>query len=466
MWVARAGTAAPTAAHMQAAISRLSEFWASQSAGQVSSVTLRTAVQFRTVAFDPCDADRAWAYAAGQFGRTEQSYWSGSTASHLVVLAPAAACGPAVGLGTLGDGVGSGGLIWGSIELDRPAEWDQVTFHEFGHNLGLPHSNARVCRAPTTDSSFDAARQAPADPDCVDAEYQDRYDVMGGGHWVTDPVTGARVVSSLRDIAALSVVHKAQLDALPRGSDLLTLTIAGGEAQVVELAPISADSGVRGLELVDALTGEQVYVEYRSGTGRDAQSLYAQWPGAVGTTTFAPGVRVMRGIPNSCTVVACTIGYSTVLQRHTELASHAAWMGPGHSHTTYTGALTVTVLETTPERATVAIDFRDTPLEFTTLPTPAIVGPVHYGSTLSVAGVTADDWMPRANAVRYQWLRDGALSAVRRGRRTCWRRRTSAGASASASPESDRGTRWRRLRRGRRRSRVRPPRASPARTGT
>src|SRR5690606_4177941 len=49
-----------------------------------------------------------------------------------------------------------------------------------------------------------------------------------------------------------------------------------------------------------------------------------------------------------------------------------------------------------------------TPLEFTTLPTPAIVGPVHYGSTLSVAGVTADDWMPRANAVRYQWLRDGS----------------------------------------------------------
>ena len=404
MWVARAGSAAPSAADLQAAISRLSEFWASQSAGQVSSITLRTAVRFRTVSFDPCDPDRAWPYAASQFGRTEQSYWSGSTASHLVVLAPAAACGPAVGLGTLGGGVESGGLIWGSIELDRPAEWDQVVFHEFGHNLGLPHSNARVCRAPTTDSAFDPLRQEPADPDCDDVEYQDRYDVMGGGYWVNDPVTGARVVSSLRDIGALSVVHKAQLDAL--GSGLVRMTIGGGETQVVELAPASADAGIRGLELVDALTGELVHVEYRSGTGRDAQSLYAQWQGAVGTTTFAPGVRVMRSIPTSCSVV-CTIGYSTVLQRHTGTASRAAWMGPGHSQTTYTGALTVTVLETTPERATVAIGFRDTPLEFTTLPTPAIVGATHYGTTLSVAGVTADDWMPRAQGVRYEWLRNG-----------------------------------------------------------
>ncbi|MBD8023761.1 cell wall-binding repeat-containing protein [Microbacterium gallinarum] len=407
MWVARAGSPAPSPANLQAAISRLSEFWASQSAGQVSSVVLRTAVQFRTVTFDPCNADQAWGYAAGQFGRTEQSYWSGSTASHLVVLSPATACGPAVGLGTLGGGVEAGGLMWGSIELDRPAEWDQVLFHEFGHNLGLPHSNARVCLAPTTDSSIDVIRQAPADPDCVDAEYQDRYDVMGGGYWVADGVTGARVVSSLRDITALSVVHKAQLDALPRGSGLLRLTIAGGAEQVVELAPVSADAGIRGLELVDALTGELVHVEYRSGTGRDAQSLYAQWPTAVGTTAFAPGVRVLRSIPTSCTV-ACTIGYSTVLQRHTGVASHAAWMGPGHSQTTYTGALTVTVLDATPDRATVSIGFRDTPLEFTTLPAPTIAGAAHYGSTLSVGGVTADDWMPSASSVRYEWLRDGS----------------------------------------------------------
>ena len=403
VWIAQPGTLVPSTADLQAAVGRLSEFWVSQSAGQISGITVRTSIQFRTVA-DPCAEREAWTYGAAQFGRSEQSYWNGTTASHLVVLAPAAVCGAAIGLGTYGAGVHAGGMIWGTIEVGRPAEWDQVLFHEFGHNVGLPHSNLRVCEPPVVDSPFNDVVSAGSDPDCDDIAYQDRYDVMGGGSWVT--LGGSRVVSTMRDIPALSVTHKAKLDALPRGTDLRTLTIGGGTSQIVELGPASAESGLRGLELVDALTGERVFVEYRSGTGRDARSLYAQWPGVIGTTQFAPGVRVLRSIPDSC-APTCTIGYSTVLQRHAAPGPSVEWLGTGDSQVTYTGAVAVTVLETSPDRAVIEVTFRDTPLEFSALASPTVTGSARWGSTLALAGTAADDWTPSALALRHQWLRGG-----------------------------------------------------------
>lgn len=73
-----------------------------------------------------------------------------------------------VGLGTMG---GEDVWMFGSLQYD-------VAVHEQGHNLGLVHANVRECRV--------GDRQVTWSGDCVEWEYEDRFDVMGNrssGHF-------------------------------------------------------------------------------------------------------------------------------------------------------------------------------------------------------------------------------------------------------------------------------------------
>lgn len=408
----RAGTSSqiPAAGTIDTAISRMSEFWASQSAGQVAAITRPSAIKFQTVSWDVCDEFLTWQNGAVAFGTTHETYWTGSTRRHLVVLVDEGWCGGG-GLGTVGGAIHQGGLIHAQIPVSSPLDWDQVLFHEFGHNITLPHSNLRECTSPIVDSVRNSATRQPADARCNDWEYEDYYDVMGGGLSY-----GGGVVASTRNISALNASQKIKLGALSTADGLTNVTAGPGLVQTFTLQAASAASGTRALQVTDT-NGEKIVVEYRSGSGRDANSLYSQWAGVTGNSQYAPGVRVLRMYADQC-IGNCDYyweGYSLALQRHASGGgyTHAMHFNAGQQITTHTNNVTVRVLATNGTTATVEIGyFRP----YTTVPSAPTIsvaptGTPYVGKTLTANGVTATGWSPAATSVSFQWLRNGAAIA-------------------------------------------------------
>lgn len=184
----------------------------------------------------------------------QKTGWSGGDGQHLVVYFPAySACGGIAGLGTVGSGVGSGGMVWSN-------GWNIVGVlgHELGHNLGLGHSQLLDC-------SVNGVRVTDADPSsCTARPYADTNDIMA---------------VSWNNQGFLNAVH------------LRTLGLLDGTAQVqpttsgqVTLAPLEGGTGTRVLTLTDGAT--HYVVELREPIGLDSwmgQSGLAGW-GSVGVT--------------------------------------------------------------------------------------------------------------------------------------------------------------------------------------
>lgn len=393
--------AAPTGASIDGAISRMSEYWASESAGQVSSITRPSAIKFQTVTWDICNQYTAWTNAAAAFGTAQQTYWASNTRRHLVVIVPDT-CGGG-GLGTIGSAIHTGGMIHAEVTVARPIDWDQVLLHEFGHNITLNHSDARTCTSPIVDSARNTTTGNPANTACNDVEYMDLFDVMGLGYTV---YSGSNVATATtRNITTLNSTHKAQLGALTTSNGLTNVTTSGGYVQTFTLQASSATSGVRALGVTDT-NGEKVYVEYRAGTGRDANAMYKQWTGVMANNAYAPGVRVLRHYGNISDSVR---GSSVALQRHTGTTPARVMQNiAGQQLTTHTSNVTVRVVSMTATTATVEIGYYR---PYTTTPTATIAvtggGTAYVGKTLTVAGATATAWEPDATSLKYQWLRAG-----------------------------------------------------------
>jgi putative cell wall-binding protein len=321
-------------ADVTALVQDLSSYWASQSAGAVASVTMPQKPK-RLSSSAACDPRAAWDAAAEAFGHVDYNwYWSHSPAQHLVVLAPPA-CGAGSGLGSVGSPT-AGGLIWaGYNSIIGP----QTVAHEFGHNVGLRHSNVHGCSGTISEGS--PSGDGTFSDGCVDGEYQDYFDIMGGGLTVCRPAC-----ASNGTLMALNVTHKHVLGSL-NGADLRPVVIPDGvstNSQTFTLNPASASTGLRGLEVTDPRSGEHYFVEYRSGTGIDSDSLYAD--GSV--QDLAPGVRVLRLRDSLSSAVLTAPGPSGT--------SRPLSLSPGRSFTGHSGGLTVTVTAATSTEAKVTVE--------------------------------------------------------------------------------------------------------------
>ena len=278
---------------VDALVASLNTYWASQSIGIISAVKrVGSILHYQSSA--NCDPSGLWKEAAAKFGKTGSSYWSGTTRDHLVVLSPDS-CGGGTGLGTLGSGSGNGGQIWGAMNGHTNL---QVVAHEFGHNIGLDHSNVHACPSATmVEGAWDASSSTFSDG-CRDKPYADYFDLMAGGTGICS-VTGCQYTSAL---PALNATHKKTLGFYPGGS-LVGVALPAGASHLDKtftLQAASATSGVRALEVTDPRSGGHYFAEYRSGTGIDAAALYAAGDEQLG---LGIGLRVLEQRSNRSSAV-------------------------------------------------------------------------------------------------------------------------------------------------------------------
>lgn len=262
-------------ANVAATVAAASEYWSDQSSGLID-FTLAGTVPFYKSKYS-CRTDRGsdalWNEAAKK--AAAKIGYKDAYNSHLVLFFPGAAdtkCGGTIGLGTIGGGVNSGGVIW-SIGTDSAIGKATLT-HELGHNLSLGHANWADCG--TIDATLDV------DSECAVRPYGDVMSVMGYG---LEGKTGGSLSSA---------------SAIRSGiwNDDSYYTAPQGSTASYTLNRVSGNAGKRAVVVQDA-NGVDYFVEFRNWTGRDAQlSDFGCEPYSGGAwydcAPSEPGVRVLR----------------------------------------------------------------------------------------------------------------------------------------------------------------------------
>jgi hypothetical protein len=154
---------AATQASLTTTANATAAYWNAQSG---NTLTIQPDVHAWALIADPgsCDAPAIFNAAMLANGETLPS----SASRHIEIYFPTRSdCGGWAGLGSVG-----GGNIWINGYNDT-----RVVAHEFGHNLGLGHSNTAECMSAGAWVSL----SLPLVPSCTLHEYGDQADVMGSG---------------------------------------------------------------------------------------------------------------------------------------------------------------------------------------------------------------------------------------------------------------------------------------------
>ena len=367
-------------AEVAALLAGLNTFWRSESGGVITSVARVGAIVRNTTT--ACDYNTVWDDAARKFGRTQDSYWDNGRGEHLLVLTGATCV---FGLGSIGNQVHSGGLIWATVDGDV----DLHTFgHEFGHNLGLGHSNVHECT--------DAARvEGTSEQGCDDLEYKDYFDVMSGGFVFCSPCV------TTNHLGALNATHKRTLGFFPAGS-LRTVTTTS----TAVLQPASSSGGLRALAVTDPLTGRVYVVEFRSGTGMDDGAFYSHEEVHGYGLRLGTGVRILTTRTDDGTPTSAAFS-QTVAPGSTE---RLLTLATSQTFTTASKGLSITVTAQS-STATVAVSVAG-PSSVT-----RIQGADRYATAVAIAkaGYTTAPVVYLATGANYPDALSAAPAAVRQG---------------------------------------------------
>ncbi|TFC32003.1 hypothetical protein E3O53_12000 [Cryobacterium sp. TMT2-18-3] len=327
-------TTMPDDASIRALVTEVGAYWKSQTNGQVASITVNpTIMRFDSAQF--CgDVRGLWDEAAVKFGKSTDEYVLSPSSEHLLVFVPNNCPVQAAGTGSIGanwgaTGTGNGGGLWleDNFEYNFP-----ILAHEFGHNLGLWHSNVLHCQD---------SRIAEGSFGCSDQEYGDVYDIMGSSY------------SSEGRIPALNSTYKHLLNVTASGEEQAVGLPSGGSSGEITttLASTGQPSGRRALSITDPQTGSVYSVEFRGGDGFDLDARYATDYGVASRAGIGVRVLTTRG------------AYSWVLQTFDPSIEgfRRMYLKAGERLSTPSGGVTVSVVSVKDGVATVKVALSTTP---------------------------------------------------------------------------------------------------------
>jgi hypothetical protein len=324
------GTSAQTDSQMMAEVRDVTAYWTAQANGAVV-FEVRPTVEHFTNGIDPASTscglgsgiqdylDTVWQGAA-----LFPDYVPFSGTDHLVVFVPpSCSSGQVEGVGNIGASFATGGAVL--IRAGDETRSEDTLAHEMGHNFGLQH--------------------AYAVRDGHGYEYFGLYDVMCADG------------PNARTMSALSTTYRV-FEGIVDPGEIHDVDLGDATSPVQEsvtLQPRSSASGVRSIRVVEPGTGQVLYLDYRSGTGQDAGSLYnagtgvgVMAPDGSGPLLYTRGVTInaAHGTGGSDVLVVDEAG-------DTSLAAGKTWSDP-------TGKLTVTVTGMTQQSAAVTVDYKPT----------------------------------------------------------------------------------------------------------
>ena len=360
-------------------VSTVGTYWKSESNGAITGLTPPATVTHYNTTLTTTDCglgsdfftviQEAEAKFPGinPFGGTDQ----------LVLFVPdACASGGVVGEGSVGSSFANGGVL--IVKAGNGI--DGIYGHETGHNYGFGHAYARWFGSKL--------------------EYYGVYDVMGFA------VSGAPGGGNFNQLTALSTPLRV-FQGITDVGEIQDVAL-GDKTQPVHatatIKPRTDATGLRSVAVVDPDTGETLYLDYRSGGGRDVGSLYAL-PGGLNTPAGVLPKGVVQYAPG---VVISAAHAGGAVDDLTLDAAGDTSLGTGGAWTNASGTLSVHVTSAGAAGAIVNVDFVPATVPFTTVGTPVIGGNVSVGGSVSLDVGT---WSPAPATTTIRWTAGGTAVA-------------------------------------------------------